>query len=35
MKKYLRIVIAVTLLLAVTPASADVTWTGAFVLGSC
>ena len=37
MKGYLKIVLAVAvMLLALVPASADdVTWTGAFVLGSC
>jgi len=36
MKSQLRILMTVAvLLLALVPASADVTWTGAFVLGSC
>ena len=36
MKRHLKIVMLLALLLlALAPASADVTWTGAFVLGSC
>ena len=36
MKQCLKIILAATLILmALAPASADVTWTGAFVLGSC